>query len=49
MFEYRKGMYTVVYVADSYIGKKGEDGKVNRMMGTWNVTYSIKVLNYESE
>ena len=49
MFEYRKGMYVVTYVADSYVGKKGEDGKVNRLMGTWNVTYSLKVLNYESE
>ena len=49
MFEYRKGMYTVTYIADSYVGKTSEDGKVYRMMGTWNVTYSIQVLNYESE
>ena len=49
MFEYRKGLYTVTYVADSYTGKTGEDGKVNRLMGTWNVFYSLRVLNYESE
>ena len=49
MFEYRIGLYVVTYVADSYVGKKGEDGKVNRLMGTWNVTYSLRVLNYESE
>ncbi len=49
MFEYRKGLYTVTYVADSYVGKAYDDGKIYRMMGTWNVTYSIKVLNYESE
>ena len=49
MFEYRKGLYTVTYVADSYTGKTSEDGKVYRMMGTWNVTYSIRILNYESE
>ena len=49
MFEYKKGMYTVTYIADSYVGKTSEDGKTYRMMGTWNVTYSINVLNYESE
>ena len=49
MFEYRKGLYTVTYVADSYVGKAYDDGKIYRMMGTWNVTYSIRVLNYESE
>ena len=49
MFEYKKGLYVVTYVADSYVGKTGEDGKVNRLMGTWNVTYSLRVLSYESE
>ncbi len=49
MFEYKKGLYTVSYVADSYVDKASEDGKVYRMMGTWNVTYSIRILNYESE
>ena len=49
MFEYRKGLYTVTYIADSYVGKASDDGKIYRMMGTWNVTYSIRVLNYEYE
>lgn len=49
MFEYRLGPYVVTYVADTYVGKRGEDGKVHRLMGTWNVTYAIRVLNYESE
>lgn len=48
-FEYKKGAYTVTYVADRMTGKTGEDGKVNKMMGHWDVTYSFKVLNYDSE
>lgn len=48
-FEYRKGLYTVTYIADKYTGKTGEDGRVNQMMGHWDVTYSFNVLNYDSE
>ena len=48
-FEYRKGPYIVIYVADKYTGKTGEDGQVNQMMGRWDVKYSFNVLNYESE
>jgi len=48
-FEYRKGLYTVTYVADTYTGKISEDGKVYQLMGHWDVTYSIRVLNYDSE
>ena len=47
--EYRKGLYTVTYIADKYTGKTGEDGRVNQMMGHWDVTYSFNVLNYDSE
>ena len=47
-FEYRKGAYTVVYTADVYSGKK-KDEPVSQMMGTWDVTYSFRVLKYESE
>ena len=49
MFEYRKGAYTVIYIADSYTGKTDENGKVNRMMGSWEVKFSLRVLNYDTE
>ena len=49
MFEYRKGSYTVVYIADTYTGKTGEDGKVNHMMGRWEIKYTINVLTYDTE
>ena len=48
-FEYRKGSYTVVYVADSYIESKKDTAIPNQMMGKWNVTYSFDVLKYEAE
>ena len=48
-FEYRKGFYTVTYIADKYTGKTSEDGRINQMMGHWDVTYSFNVLNYDSE
>lgn len=48
-FEYRKGFYTVTYTADKYTGKTAENGKINQMMGTWTVTYSFNILNYESD
>ena len=49
MFEYRKGLYTVTYISDIYTGKTIEEGKTYQMMGHWDVTYSIKILNYDSE
>ena len=49
MFEYRKGSYTVVYIADTYTGKTDENGKVNHMMGRWDVKFSINILNYDTE
>ena len=49
MFEYRKGAFTVIYIADSYTGKTDENGKVNSMMGSWEVKFSIRVLNYDTE
>lgn len=49
MFEYRKGAYSVIYIADTYTGKTGENGKVNHMMGSWEVKFSIRVLNYDTE
>lgn len=49
MFEYRKGPYTVVYIADTLSGKTGEDGKVNHMMGRWEIKYTINVLTYDTE
>lgn len=48
-FEYIKGPYKVTYTADIYTGKTSEDGKVYQLMGHWDVTYSIRVLNYDSE
>ena len=47
-FEYRKGAYTVSYIADSSDGQN-EDGQINQMMGHWEVTYSFNVLNYDAE
>ena len=49
MFEYKKGMYTVTYISDSYEGKKSEESSPNQMMGHWDVTYSLRILNYDSE
>lgn len=49
MFEYRKGSYTVIYVADTYTGKTDEEGKVNHMMGRWEVKFSLNVLTYDTE
>ena len=49
MFEYRNGSYTVIYIADTYTGKTDENGKVNHMMGRWDVKFSINVLNYDTE
>lgn len=49
MFEYRKGSYTVIYIADTYTGKTDEQGKVNHMMGRWEVKFSINVLTYDTE
>ncbi|MCR5340866.1 MAG: hypothetical protein K6E60_05900 [Saccharofermentans sp.] len=49
MFEYRKGSYTVIYIADTYTGKTDEDGKVNHMMGRWEIKFSINVLTYDTE
>ena len=49
MFEYRKGSYTVIYIADTYTGKTDEHGKVNHMMGRWEVKFSINVLTYDTE
>ena len=49
MFEYRTGLYKVTYISDRYEGKTSEDGNKNQMMGHWDVTYSLKVLNYDSE
>ena len=43
------GGLCVTYTADKYTGKTGENGKVNQMMGTWTVTYSFNILNYESD
>lgn len=48
-FEYRKGLYVVTYVSDRYAGSSGEDSKANQMMGHWNVTYSLRILDYDSE
>lgn len=49
MFEYRKGLYTVTYISDRYENKGGESSSANQMMGHWDVTYSFKILNYDSE
>ena len=49
MFEYRKGSYTVIYIADTYTGKTDEEGKVNHMMGRWEVKFAINVLTYDTE
>ena len=49
MFEYRKGLYTVTYISDSYEGKTSEESNANQMMGHWNVTYSLKILDYDAE
>lgn len=49
MFEYRKGSYTVTYIADTFTGKTGEDGKVNHMMGRWEIKYTINILTYDTE
>ena len=48
-FEYRKGLYVVTYTADIYAGKTDDGNLSNQMMGHWDVTYSFKVLNYDSE
>ena len=49
MFEYRKGSYTVIYISDTYTGKTDEQGKVNHMMGRWEVKFAINVLTYDTE
>ncbi len=49
MFEYRKGSYTVIYVADTYTGQTDEEGNVNHMMGRWDVKFSFNVLKYDTE
>ena len=48
-FEYRKGSYTVVYTDDSYKETSKESGHANQMMGHWEVMYSFRILDYESE
>lgn len=48
-FEYHKGQYVVTYVANRYTGTTDEDGKINKLVGHWEVTYSFRVLNYDSE
>ena len=49
MFEYKKGLYTVTYISDRYENKVGEGSNANQMMGHWDVTYSLRILNYDSE
>ena len=51
-FEYRKGAYTVVYIADVANSNKDNTngtGLPNQLMGHWDVTYSFNVLTYDSE
>ena len=48
-FEYRKGLYTVTYISDNFEGKVSEDSNSNQMMGHWDVMYSLRILNYDSE
>lgn len=52
IFEYRKGLYTVVYV-DSRLKESQETGNdelgAYQMTGSWSIYYSFNVLNYDIE
>lgn len=49
-FEYRKGLYTVVYVDSRLIEPEDElNPRANQMTGSWSIYYSFNVLNYDTE
>ena len=46
-FEYRKGAYSVVYIAETEIS--GDSATRSQMIGNWDVSYSFNVLKYDAE